>query len=279
VKKVERDNAVRPSAYTVKSLVKALSILTCLTESERSSLTLTEMSRKLHLHVSTVHRLLTNLVRQGFVEPDPAAGGYRLGFRVLRMGLRVLDRLDFRRVAEPILQALNQQSQETVHLAILQTGAALTIERYESPHPVGLEPLLGNRVPLHATGVGKCLLAWHGQELLDDLQRTAGFPSYTPSTLTTRRAVEAELDRIRAMGYAVDNEECVEGLRCVAAPIFDRKGRAVAAFSVAGPTSRVTPERVPELSRWVVDASREIAYRLGSSLQLKARASAGPTSQ
>ncbi len=102
--KISQSAWVAPTgAYTVKSLLKALTILDCLAESDRGSLTLTELSRRLHLHVSTVHRLLVNLVRQGFVEQDPASGGYQLGFRVLRMGLRVLDRLDFRRVAQPLV--------------------------------------------------------------------------------------------------------------------------------------------------------------------------------
>src|SRR5579872_6648163 len=112
------------AAYTVKSLVKALNILETLAE-EEPPYTLTQLSRRLHLHVSTVHRLLVNLVRQGFVEADPVSGGYQLSFRVLRMGLRVLDRLDFRRAAQPLLRDLNVQTRETVHLAILQECRAI----------------------------------------------------------------------------------------------------------------------------------------------------------
>jgi len=102
------DPAIPAAAYTIKALVKALRILECLAEDDQPSYTLTELSRRLHLHVSTVHRLMVNLVRQGFVELDPASGGYQLGFQVLRMGLRVLDRLDYRRVAYPLLRELNQ---------------------------------------------------------------------------------------------------------------------------------------------------------------------------
>ena len=140
------------TAYTVKSLVKALSILEVLAD-EEPPYTLTQLSRRLHLHVSTMHRLLVNLVRQGFVEEDPVVGGYQLSYRVLRMGLRVLDRLDFRRVAQPLLRELNQRTKETVHLAILQETRAISIEKFDSPQPVGLDARLGGNhaPPLHGS--------------------------------------------------------------------------------------------------------------------------------
>src|SRR5512143_2379281 len=133
MKTIKAPGAVPSSAYTVKSLVKALRILELLAEGGQPTYTLTELSRGLRLHVSTVHRLLVNLVRQGFVDSDTATGGYRLGFRVLRMGLKFLDQLDFRRVADPLLRLLNRQSEETVHLAILQGDRAISIEKFGNP--------------------------------------------------------------------------------------------------------------------------------------------------
>lgn len=250
-------------AYTVKSLVKALNILETLGEGEQPSYTLTELSRRLHLHVSTVHRLVVNLVRQGFLEQDPATGGYRLGFRVLRMGLRVLNRLDFRRVADPLLRELNRKTQETVHLVILQADHGISIEKYGSPQPVSLDAPLGGRVPLHCTGVGKTLLAYQGEEVLARLAKSPGFERYTSRTLTSLAQLRKELEKIREQGYAVDNEEAVEGLRCVAGPVFDHTGRILAAFSVAAPATRLTPPRIPEIARLVCETSREISYRLG----------------
>ncbi len=254
---------VPAGAYTVKSLVKALSILDSLAESDQSTYTLTELSRRLHLHVSTVHRLLVNFVRQGFVEQDPSTGGYQLGFRVLRMGLRVLDRLDFRRVAQPLLRELNRRTQETVHLAILQGDHAISIDKLDSPQPVSLDARLGGAIPLHCTGVGKSLLAYQSDETLSRLARSPGLERFTARTITTLPEMKRELAGIRKDGYAVDNEEAVQGLRCVAAPLFDHTGRAIAAFSVAGPASRVTPARVPEIARLVRETARQISFRLG----------------
>jgi IclR family KDG regulon transcriptional repressor len=263
VKTPQVNSSGTTGAYTVKALVKALRILECLAEDEQTTFTLTELSRRLHLHVSTVHRLIVNLLRQGFVEVDPLTGGYRLGFRVLRMGLSVLDRLDYRRVAHPLLRELNLQTQETVHLAVLEGDRAISIEKFGSPQPVGLDPRLGAQMPLHCTGVGKTLLAFQTEEVLTGILSHLPLERHTPQTLTAAPQLKKELSKIREQGYAFDQEETVVGLRCVAAPLLDHLGRIVAAFSVAAPSSRMTAERMEELARLVVETSREISYRLG----------------
>jgi IclR family acetate operon transcriptional repressor len=260
--KIPKNDLNPPPAYTVKSLVKALNILSVLAE-EEPPYTLTQLSQKLHLHVSTVHRLLVNLVRHGFVEEEPVSGGYQLSYRVLRMGLRVLDRLDFRRVAHPLLQELNLRTKETVHLAILQDMRAISIEKFDSPQPVGLDARLGGVLPLHCTGVGKVLLAFQGEDLLNQIVQSPGLTRRTAHTITNAAQLRKELEMIRQQGYAVDQEEAVEGLRCVAGPVINHRGQIVAAFSVAGPATRLTPARVREIAHLVRETSQEISYRLG----------------
>jgi DNA-binding IclR family transcriptional regulator len=207
--------------------------------------------------------LLVNLVAHGFVEEAPGSRGYRLSFKVLRMGLRVLDRLDFRSVAQPLLRELNQQTKEVVQLAILQETRAIPIEKFGSPQPVGLDARLGGVMPLHCTGVGKILLAYQSRTFLNQVARTPGFRRFTPHTITSLAKLEKELEEIRDQGYALDQEEAVQGLRCVAGPVFDQTGRVVAAFSVAGPATRITPERLPEIARLVRATSQQISFRLG----------------
>jgi DNA-binding IclR family transcriptional regulator len=250
-------------AYTVKSLVKAMNILEVLAEGEEPTYTLTQLSRRLHLHVSTVHRLLVNLVRHGFVEEAAVSGGYQLSFKVLRMGLRVLDRLDFRLVAQPLLQELNRETKETVHLAILQDTRAISIEKFGSPQLVALHARLGGVMPLHCTGVGKTLLAYQGEDLLNRIVHTAGLSRYTQHTITNLAKLKKELEHIREQGYAIDQEQVVDGLSCVAGPVFDHTGSAIAAFSVAGPATRLTTARLLEIARLVRETSRQISYRLG----------------
>jgi IclR family acetate operon transcriptional repressor len=261
-------NAQAPPAsaggrYTVKSLVKALNILEALGEGEEPAYTLTQLSRRLHLHISTVHRLLVNLVGHGLVEEAPGGGGYQLSFKVLRMGLRVLDRLDFRLLAQPLLRELSQQTKETVQLAILQETVAIAIEKFGSPQPVGLEARFGGVMPLHCTGVGKILLAYQSEDFLIQLAHTRGFARFTPHTITSLANLRKELEQIREQGYALEQEEAVEGLRGVAGPVFDHTGRVIAAFSVTGPASRVAPARLPEIVRLVCATSQQISFRLG----------------
>ena len=252
------------AAYTVKSLVKALSILDVLAE-EEPPYTLTQLSRRLHMYVSTTHRLLVNLVRHGFVEADPVSGGYHLSYRVLRMGLRVLDRLDFRRAAQPLLRELNVQTKESVHLAILQECRAISVDQFDSPQPVGLGARLGSALPLHCTAVGKILLAYQSEDLMNEVVKSPGLTRLTAHTITDLHHLRRELEGIRERGYALDHEEAVDGLNCVAGPVFNHAGRIVAAFSVGGATTRLTPARLSEIAQLVRETSRQISHRLGYS--------------
>ncbi|MGD0124888.1 MAG: IclR family transcriptional regulator [Terriglobia bacterium] len=263
MKKAQPTPLERGRDYTVKSVVKALNILELLAEGELPAYTLTELSHHLGLHITTVHRLVANLVRQGFVEEAPGTGGYQLSFRVLRMGLGVLNRLDFRQVAEPLLEKLTRETQEAVHLAILEETGALVVASYPSPQPGGPDVRLGDIAPLHCSGVGKALLAYQPRSPLGPIVRAAGFPHYTRKTITNLAGLRKELELVREQRYALDQEETLEGLIGVAGPVFDHTGHAVAAFSVAGPATRLSAERVPEIARLVCAASDQISYRLG----------------
>jgi DNA-binding IclR family transcriptional regulator len=185
------------------------------------------------------------------------------------MGLRVLDRLDFRRVAEPLLRDLNLRTKETVHLAILQGTQGISIDKFDSPQPVGLDARLGGIMPLHCTGVGKTLLAYQSEEMLNQVARSPGFPRMTSRTIVALPQLRNELELIRKQGYTIDQEEAVEGLSCVAGPVFNHAGVVVAAFSVAGPATRLTSARIPELAQMVRETSQQISYRLGYQSQAK----------
>jgi DNA-binding IclR family transcriptional regulator len=260
-------SAKRP--YTVKSLGRALNILELLAEGEESAYSITQLSRRLHLPVSTVHRLLANLVRHGFAEAVPGTHAFRLSFKMLRMGLRVLDGLDFRFTAQPLLQELNQRTQETVHLAILQGTRAICIEKFEGPRPVGLDASPGKMMPLHCTAVGKILMAYQRVAFLTEVARAAGLRRFTPHTISSLANLRKEREQIREQGYALEQEEAAMGLRCVAGPLFDHNGRVVAAFGVAGPATRLTPARLPKIVNLVRATSKQISFRLGHRRQTR----------
>src|SRR5208282_1452500 len=155
----------------------------------------------------------------------------------------------FRRAAQPLLRDLNLRTQETVHLAILQETRATSIEKFVSPQPVGLDARLGGVMPLHCSGIGKTLLAYQGEDLLNQIVQSPGLTRMTAQTITGLPQLCEELERIREQGYALDQEEAVEGLRCVAGPVFTHTGHVIAAFSVAGSATRLTPSRLPEIAR------------------------------
>jgi DNA-binding IclR family transcriptional regulator len=249
--------------YTVKSLVKALNILDVLAEGEEPAYTLTELSRQIRLHITTVHRLVANLVKQGYLEEVPGGRGYRLGFKVLRMGLGVLEHLDVRQVAHPLLQDLTLQTRKAVHLAILQETGALVVASFASPRPGNVDIRLGDSAPLHCSAVGKTLLAYQPRVLLGQIARSFGFPRYTSKTLTDMVTLRKELERIREQGYALDQEETAEGMIGVAGPVFNHAGEVVAAFGVAGPAIRLSRAPLPEIIGLVCAAREQISFHMG----------------
>ena len=139
----------------------------------------------------------------------------------------------------------------------------MVVASYPSPQPDGIDVRLGDNAPLHSSGVGKALLAFQHRGMWGHVARTFGFPHYTAKTLTNLASLRKELEQVREQGYALDQEETMEGMIGVAGPVFDHAKLVIAAFSVVGPRARLSPERVPEIARLVRAASDQISYRLG----------------
>jgi DNA-binding IclR family transcriptional regulator len=260
--------------YHVQVLDRALAILDALSETS-GQFSLAELSNRLPLHKSTLHRLLMVLEHHRFIRKHPLDGRYSLGMRLFELGSRAVARVDVRERAEPFLRRLVVETGETAHIALLSGGEMLSVINVESRKKLRTPTTVGGRTPVHCTAVGKAVLAYLPDHELELLLARLRFERFTRRTITTRRALRAELDRVRALGYAVDNEEIEEGLRCVGAPIRDSAGRVAAAISVAGPVFRMTDERLPELSRSVVEAARDLSADLGYSEERRAVAKTG----
>jgi len=166
--------------------------------------------------------------------------------------------------ALPFLEGLVRDTGETGHLAVLDGGEAIYIERVEARRALRIPSAVGRGYPAHATNLGKVLLADLAPERLRELIGERPLGAFTPHTITDPAELDAELERIRAQGFAVDNEEYDEGLRCIGAPIYDHSGHAVAALGIGGPVTRITPERVEELAELVMAAARGLSRRLGA---------------
>ncbi|WP_067934644.1 IclR family transcriptional regulator [Alicyclobacillus kakegawensis] len=248
--------------YTVKSVDKALNLLEMMSEYPQGA-AITELASRSGMYKSTVHRLLGTMMKRGFVEQDTQTGRYKLGYSLLDLGMRLLSSIDLRSEALPHLQELARQTQEVVHLALLDQGEVVYIEKVETPHTIRMHSRVGKRVPVHATGLGKAILAFLPAGELRALIRRYGLPRMTEHTLTDEAEFLASLETTRRLGYAMDVEEHELGICCVAAPIFDNTGQVVAACSVSGPRQRLDPAKLVELAPLVMDTGRRISERLG----------------
>jgi len=250
------------SPYQVQVLDRALGILDLLAD-ENPELGPSEVSERTGLHKSTVHRLLQVLERHRLIEKKAQNGKYRLGLKLFELGSKAVRQLDLRECARPYLERLVLEIGETAHICVLDGDRMLSIANVESPRTLRTPSTVGRRTPLHCTSVGKALLAFlpgaEQVELIKKLELTA----YTRHTLTKPARLKAELKLIHQRGYAMDDEEIEEGLRCIGAPVMDYSGRVVAAMSIAGPAFRLTEERIPAVARSVVKAANELSIELG----------------
>jgi DNA-binding IclR family transcriptional regulator len=170
-------------------------------------------------------------------------------------------------VAAPYIQELLDEMGETVHLVVIDKLEVLYIDKRESAQSLRIASMVGMRLPAHCTGVGKVLMAHLPPEKRRELIETKGLPRFTKNTLTDEEALEDELTRVRIQGFAIDNEEIMDSLRCVAAPIRDQTGKVISALSLSGPVSRLRGERFEEAIRRVTETASRISAGLGYRLR------------
>lgn len=257
--------AAQPKAeFILTTLDKGLRILEVLADDPGGGLTLTELGRVLGMHRSTLFRFLATLRARGYVERDPTTDRYRLGVGALTLASSYLSGLDLRQIARPHLQDLCDRTQELVHLTTLDRGEVVTIDRIEGKQPVSLQTDIGARRPAYCTASGKVFLAYVSQAEADQIL-ARGMTRHTPTTITSPDELQGHLSEIRRRGYAVDDEERIDGVRCVAAPVFDLEGHLAGALSVAAPAMRTTVERMHQMGEETRAAAAAVSARLGFS--------------
>ncbi len=249
------------SAGTVQVLDRALDLLDLL--AAHSGLTLSEVAEKTGQSPSTVHRLLHSLGARGMVESDPATQAWTIGPATFRLGSAFMRRSGIVERARPILRGLMEHTGETANLGILNGDAVLFVSQVETQETIRAFFPPGTRSPLHCSGIGKALLAFGRAEILQDLIAGPGLTHFTDRTLTTPEALAEDLARIRARGFSFDDEERTRGMRCIAAPVFDLTGEAIAGLSVSGPTHRIGLEHVKTLGAVVAAAAAELSATMG----------------
>ncbi len=245
----------------VHTVLKAVQILDSLASTPDQGVS--EISRNLGLPKSSVFGILETLYSTGMLERTAEKGKYHLGAKLIELGYRAQVDLDLCRLARPFLQGLNAQFDETVHLTVLDRDEVLYLDCVESKRRLRTYSVIGIRAPLYCTSVGKAILAYQHDGEIQRIAREKGLVPFTAHTISTEPALFNEVQKIRANGYAVDDMEHEDHLRCVGAPIHDAQGRVFAALSLSGPAERNTTERILEMAPFIMAAGNEISRRLG----------------
>lgn len=246
----------------VKSLARGLLVINLLADKKRP-LTLTEIAGALQWPKSTVHGILSTLRDYDYVSQSAIDGRYSLGIRLFELGNILQASWDIHSIARPVMLKLNARFGETVHLATEDKGEVLYLEKIDSNHLLRIVSQVGARLPLYCTGVGKTLLAFLPPERQKRYLQQSVLRPYTARTITDKKHLARELAEIRARGYAYDNGEIMDSLRCVSAPIYGVDGTVTYALSVSGLSNTMTNERVESITQALLDACRGISGETG----------------
>ncbi len=259
---VERERPARSTVYSSQVLDRVMSILNCFQE-EKPELKFAELVERLHLHKSTVYRLLEALRCHSLIELEAGTGRYHLGMKAFELGTLAIARLEVDKCARPVLEGLVEGTGETAHLCVLDGSDVVYTAKVESRQVLRIPSGVGRRNPAYCTGVGKAILAFLPEDQLERYLAATTLRAFTPNTIVEAEALRKELRQVRSRGYSVDDEEIEADIRCVGAPVFDHTGRVMAGISVAGPSARLTRDKVPLLAPTLKEAAEDLSRRLG----------------
>ncbi len=248
--------------HSIQSVDRALFLLETIAEAGGEA-TLTDLSVRTGLNISTCHHLLATLIQRGFAAKVPGRRLYALGARILYLGHACLQ-VDLPRRAQPYLEAINAATGETVHIAALQGDQVVTVARREARHAVRVDSgRIGKIDAPHATSLGKAIMAWLPE---DEMQRMVahGMKRFTEHTITDIPTLIEDLRHVRRNGYAIDREEFLPGVICVGAAIRDQAGTVIGAISASTPSMRASDEHIARMRDEVVAATRALSAQFGA---------------
>jgi len=256
------------SDYSIQTVSNALHLLEAF--ADEHEIGVADLSRRLGLHKNNVFRLLATLEEHGYIEQNARTERYRLGLRNLELGQAFArSREELLARARPTLEALADETRETVHLGMIDEFEVVHVDGVRAPRMIQCALRLGWRLPVHCTALGKAMLACGPDSEWERFDRTVAhgraLEARTPHTVTDRAKFVEELRAVAARGAAFDLGECEEGLGCAAAPVHDAEGRVIAAISISAPLSRSSTEQLhtevaPRLVEAVCDLSRQLGF-------------------
>jgi IclR family KDG regulon transcriptional repressor len=248
---------------------KVVQILDVFAQTDKP-LGVTEISSLTKLNISTVYRIASVLAKHGYLRKEDEKGKYTIGLEFLKFNKIIMNKLNVREVAYPFMEKLCTVTGESINLAVLDGNEAVYIEHIESNRILRTFTVLGNRVPLYCTGVGKVLCAYMDEDTVYRLMKTP-FSSFTQNTITNFGVLEKELSKVKIEGVALDNGEMDIDVRCIAAPIVDSTGRVIASVSISGPYTRLSSERIEELKPLLIKYAGQISNAMGYEYELTTR--------
>ena len=249
------------TSQSVQSLDRALTLLELIAQED--GLTLSEVAQRAGVPPSTAHRILSTLQSHNYVMHDEERGHWLIGVQAFEVGSSFLRNRKLDAIGRTIMRDLMEETGETVNLAIDDDGAVVFISQVESHHAIRAFHRPGSRGAIHASGAGKALLSALSDTQVRRILHKTGLEKFTAKTLVEPDRLFAELAQVRARGWALDDEERTEGMRCIAAPIYNEHGEAIAGLSISAPTVRMPDERIGELGPKVKRAAAAITTSIG----------------
>jgi len=250
--------------YNVPALEKAIAIIETLFKHDEA-IGVSELCKMVDIPKTSVFFILNTLDQHEYITKTED-GKYKLGTKFLNIGLTLLSKIEIRELAKPFMNKLLHDTGFTVHLAVLDNGEAMYLEKVENGKFVKFSTYVGQRLPLHASGVGKAMAAYIPDAELDLILETRGMPEKTENTITNAAEFKKALNDIRSQGYSIEDEEGESGIRCIGSAIFDHRGQLKAAISITGLRTDMPIQQIPLLGALVNQTALSISQRLGYSL-------------
>lgn len=253
------EKSTQPEA--VSSVLKVFSILQAL--GEQKEIGVSELSQRLMMSKATTYRFLQTMKSMGFVAQEGEADKYKLTLKLFELGAKSLEYVDLIELADKEMRYISEQTNEALHLGSLDENAIIYIHKIDSGYNLRMQSRIGRRNPLYSTAIGKVLLAERDEQFVRDTLEGVEFIKHTDRTLENVEQLLEELARVRTQHYAEDNEEQEPGLRCIAAPVYDRFGHVIAGLSMSLPTIRFDEQRMDYYVDLLQTAGRNISLQLG----------------